>query len=568
MRSTPLRQRAVTRHDDSDEWLIDAARRAGHRTPSSDSVGRVSAWRLLLGAGVSDDEILRIACAASGADAADLSQVSPALRSLLPHEAALEHRVAPVGVDRGVLAIATVNPRSAALERMLAFASKRRVALQAASPSAILRAQSIVYGSETYGATFNFEAKPASPPPTAVQPRRTPMARISVALPGPVEPSVDPKNSPEALVERVLTTAVAERASEIHIDAVTEGAIVRFRIDGKLNDRFRTSAVHATRLLQQLRAMAKVESHLVGEQRGRTSWTGVTGRVDLRIASEILSGAHERMIVRLFGVNDVLALDALSRALPPGLDDLLAATRGILWVAAPSGSGRTTSLYALAHELRRRGRRIATIEDTVVFQLEGIRQIDANDPVFFTTAAAARSTLALEAGAVIVDLPGDRTALETVLSTDVPRLVVASVDASLLADVVGPQTIGMITQRLVRRLCDGCAVPQPPGDLPDSQQSLLAGWPTTGLRQAVGCERCRGTGFAGRTAVMALAHPGRDSAIPTPWDSGLRHVVDGTTTIGELLDVMSPPQPRGTAAVQQDDIDALLGQLLGRPSER
>ncbi len=553
------------RHDESDEWLIDAARRAGHRTPLHDSSGRVSAWRLLLGAGIADDEILRIACTASGADPADFSRVSPALRGLLPHEVALEHRVVPVGVHRGVLAIATVNPRSASLERTLAFASKQRVALQAASPSAILRAQSIIYGSETYGATFNFEAKAATaPPPTAVQPQRTPMSRISVSVPAPVESSADAKNSPEVLVERVLTTAVAERASEIHIEAVSDGTIVRFRVDGKLNDRFRTSDVHATRVLQQFKAMAEIASSLdAGEQRGRSSWTGTAGRVDLRVSCEPLGVAHERMVVRLCSAGDVLGVDALGCSLPElgKIDQLLAATRGVLWVVGPAGSGRTTTLYALARELRRRGRRIATLEDTIVFQLEGIRQIDVRDSAFFTTTAAVRSTLALEAGAVIVDLPSDRAALETVLATDVPRLVVASVDAIDLVDIGGPRTIGVIAQRLVRRLCKACATPQPLGELPEAQRSLLSELPTAGLRQAVGCDRCRGTGYAGRTIVMEIG-------VPTLWDSGLRHVVEGTTTLGELLDVVSPPRDRATAAVQQDDIDALLSQLLGPPPGR
>ncbi len=366
MRSTPLHQRAVIRQDESDEWLIDAARRAGHRAPSPDASRRVSAWRLLLGAGIADDEILRIACAASGTDPADFSRVSPEMRRLLPHETALEHRVAPLGVHRGVLAIATVNPRSASLARTLAFASKQRVSLQAASPSAILRAQSIIYGSETYGSTFNFEPKPAAAPPTAVQPQRTPMSRISVAVPAPVEATVEAKNSPEALVERVLATAIGERASEIHIEAVSDGAIVRFRIDGKLNDRFRTSDVHAARVLQRFKAMAGIESREdAGEQRGRASWTGPTGRIDLRITSEPLGVAHECVIVRLYGTDDALGIDALGCSLPElgKLDQLLAAPRGVLWVAGPAASGRTTTLYALARELRRRGRRIAKLED-------------------------------------------------------------------------------------------------------------------------------------------------------------------------------------------------------------
>ncbi len=200
-----------------------------------------------------------------------------------------------------------------------------------------------------------------------------------------------------------------------------------------------------------------------------------------------------------------------------------------------------------------------------------------HDSAFLTTTAAVRATLALEAGAVVVDLPADRTAIEIVAATDVPRLVVASIDASDCAGVAGrlaeieadpSLTVGVLAQRLVRRLCGACATPQPVGDLPEAQQSLLSGMQAGALRQAVGCARCRGSGYAGRIAVTEVAQPAHAGSVATLWDSGLRHVLDGTTTLGELLDAVSPPRDRVSAAVQQDDIDALLSQLLGPPPSR
>ena len=158
--SASVRSRTSEHQEDSDEWLIDAARRAGHSLPHRERPPGTSAWRLLLNDGVPEGEIMRIASMASGTEAADLSRVSPALGAFLPHAIALRFRVAPLGVRNGVLRVATFNPRSTLLERELAFASRHRVSLHAASPAAILRAQGAIYGT-VYGTSASVGAPPA-----------------------------------------------------------------------------------------------------------------------------------------------------------------------------------------------------------------------------------------------------------------------------------------------------------------------------------------------------------------------------------------------------------------------
>jgi type II secretory ATPase GspE/PulE/Tfp pilus assembly ATPase PilB-like protein/CheY-like chemotaxis protein len=594
-------------HDD--DWLLDAARNAGFRVPKGERPNGISAWRLLLGAGVSDADILRVACTASGADAADFSRVSPALRDLLPHDAAVEHRVAPAGVHGGVLAIGTVNPSSRTLERLLAFASKQRVKLLAASPSEIIHAQSIIYGSETFGSTFNFNVRSSVPLPSAVSPRPTPVSRISVSMSvppeardepdaAPITVPADPQNSPDALLTRLLETAVTERAAEVQLEPVAQGGLlVRLRIDGKWNDRFRTSDVHGRHLIEKLEKVGHLDTSSARVARsGRGCFSSSRGRVDLRIATEPVGVARERMTIRLYAADALQPIDTLGFSEPERarLDQLLTLQRGTLILAGPPASGRTTTMYALASDLRRAGRRIASLEEPITYRFEGFRQIDATEAAQLTLAASVRAALALDAGAVAIDVSSDRSAVEAFIDTDAPRLVLASLDATDFPGVVArlrelevppsrvaASVVGVVSQRLLRRLCTSCAAPLPMSELPEAQGDLLFGMPTSRLRQPVGCASCRGTGYAGRIAATEvvpitreiaaaiarhadngeLARLARTAGAHSLWDSGLRHVVDGTTSLGELLDTVPPPAI-ADAGPQQEDIDALLSQLL------
>jgi CheY-like chemotaxis protein len=143
---------------------------------------------------------------------------------------------------------------------------------------------------------------------------------------------------------------------------------------------------------------------------------------------------------------------------------------------------------------------------------------------------------------------------------------------------------GVVVQRLVRRLCAECALAQLESELPALQQRLLYGLPTAKVRRPVGCLACRTTGYRGRLAIAEvvpvtpalrdaitrraspaeLVHVAREAGIPTLWDSGMHHVLAGETSLAELLDTVPPPETGEEAP--QEDIDALLSQLLGTPA--
>jgi type II secretory ATPase GspE/PulE/Tfp pilus assembly ATPase PilB-like protein/ActR/RegA family two-component response regulator len=602
MSSALPRSRVTGHQDDSDEWLIDAARRAGHAIPRRERPAGTSAWRVLLIAGIDDEEILRIACAASGTDAADVSRVSPALSAFLPHPIALKHRVAPLGVHNGVLRIATYNPQNAALERELAFASRQRVLLQSASPSAILRAQATIYGT-VYGTRTDLQPSVApSPQPAVVPPPAGQVARLSQAVPAPSEtPGATPN-----LADRLLSAAVTERADEAQIEPIGDGGlIVRFRVDGTLNDRFRVSEAHATRTIQALKTLAGLDpSQTRLPLSGRATFQTPQGIVALRISTEPRSAGQEKLVVRLFTPTSLLALSDLgySATERARLDQLLAEREGLVLVVGPQSSGTTRTLYAALRDMSARGRKVVTLEDPMEYSLEGVQQTDAGESPYPTIASATRAILGAACDVVLVSpLTEAATAEALVAGSRQKQLVLATLDSSdmasamqrlyeLVADAgaLASSVKGVVAQRLVRRLCAACAVPQSVSELPEAQQELLSGLPTSKLRRAVGCARCRGTGYEGRTAVVevvpithelqdaiarradapALALLARECGITNLWDSGLSRVLDGVTSIGELLDHVSPCAEAGEGTVAQGDIDALLAQLLGAPMKQ
>jgi type II secretory ATPase GspE/PulE/Tfp pilus assembly ATPase PilB-like protein len=600
MSSAPLRTRVTGYQEDSDEWLIDAARRAGHQLPRRDRPPGTSAWRILLNAGVDDDEILRLACVASGTEPADFARASPALSSLLSHPVAMKYHVAPTGVYKGVLGIATFNPQSAVLERELAFASKQRVSLFAASPAVIMRAQAAIYGN-VYGVTLDTEPRGlAAAAPLAAT--KTPIARLSLGMAIPAEAQSPPQN----LTERLLSTAVTERAAEAHLEPVQDGGLIaRLRIDGAMNDRFRVSQANAAPLIQSLKQLAGLDPDEKSRpQHGRASFASSQGLVELRVSVEPLPSALEKVTIRLFTPQAMLGLADLGLAPSDQqrLEQLVAPGEGLMVVAGPPGSGKTTTMYAMIKQLRQRGRRAATVEEPVEYPLEGVQQVQVSDSPYPTFAAAARATMGAEADVVLLGALADpataasavewsrekRLALAGLDAVDlvsaIERLYELDVDAAALALVLK----GVVVQRLVRQLCPTCALPQEVSELPEPQQRLLFGLPTNKLRRPIGCAQCRGTGFAGRTAVaQVLAIPpeirsamsrhaalaeiaqlARECGMNTLWDSGMKFVVEGTTTLGELLDNVPAPVESDNGAAAQQDIDALLAQLLGSPDSQ
>ena len=324
------------------------------------------------------------------------------------------------------------------------------------------------------------------------------------------------------LINALLTEAIKEHASDIHIESYEKRMVVRFRVDGILREIIEPQREFASMVISRLKVMAKLD---IAEKRlpqdGRISLI-IGGRtVDLRV-STLPSGYGERVVLRILDKQaNQLSLKQLGMN-PDELEiiqQMISRPHGIILVTGPTGSGKTTSLYAVLNQLNERTRNILTVEDPIEFYLDGIGQTQVNNKVEMTFAKGLRAILRQDPDVVMVGEIRDKETAEIsvqasltghlVLSTlhtntaigAVTRLRDMGVEPFLLASSL----VGLIAQRLLRKLCPVCKSPE---KVPAHDLSGL-GYPAQHdewleIHQPVGCDQCKHSGFKGRAGIFEL----------------------------------------------------------------
>ncbi|MGK2943068.1 MAG: type II secretion system ATPase GspE [Immundisolibacter sp.] len=374
------------------------------------------------------------------------------------------------------------------------------------------------------------------------------------------------------LLNALLSEAIREGASDIHIEPFEQHLVVRFRVDGVLREVLRPQPALASLVISRVKVMARLD---IAEKRlpqdGRISLRVAGHAVDVRV-STIPSAHGERVVLRLLD-KQAGRLDLTHLGLPDSLlglvDGLIHRPHGILLVTGPTGSGKTTSLYAMLTRLNDRSRNILTVEDPIEYHLDGIGQVPVNTRIDMSFARGLRAILRQDPDVVMVgeirDLETAQIAVQAsltghlVLSTlhtntasgAVTRLRDMGIEPFLLASSM----IGIIAQRLVRLLCLHCkrAYTATVGEC-----ALLgvdpAAPPT--LHAAVGCRQCLDSGYRGRSGVYdlvvvdetlrGLIHDGAAEATleeharrhtPSLFEDGRRRLLAGDTSLDELLRV-------------------------------
>ena len=374
------------------------------------------------------------------------------------------------------------------------------------------------------------------------------------------------------LINALLSEAVKDGASDIHIEPFEARLTVRFRVDGVLREVLAPPRAIAPLLASRIKVMAKLD---IAEKRlpqdGRIS-IRIAGRpVDVRV-STIPSGHGERVVMRLLdkqaGRLDLKQLGLLPQA-HKTFANLIRKPHGIILVTGPTGSGKTTTLYAGLGEINDRSRNIMTVEDPIEYYIDGIGQTQVNTKVDMSFARGLRAILRQDPDVVMVgeirDLETAEIAVQSsltghlVLSTlhtnsavgAVARLRDMGVEPFLLASSL----IGLMAQRLVRTLCPHCKVAEP---ATEPECSLLGADPNDPptIYHAKGCEECRHTGYLGRSGIHELAevdetmrtmiHDGASEQAleaqarkrsPGIRQSGIEKVRRGETTLEEVLRV-------------------------------
>jgi general secretion pathway protein E len=374
------------------------------------------------------------------------------------------------------------------------------------------------------------------------------------------------------LLNAILAESLKENASDIHIEPYEKESLVRFRLDGVLSTVLSPSAQITPLLISRIKVMSKLD---IAEKRlpqdGRMS-VKLGGRsIDLRI-STMPSSHGERVVMRLLDKDagklqvDDLGMPSTTSA---QLDDLIRRPHGIILVTGPTGSGKTTTLYAALQQMDRQGRNIMTVEDPVEYDLPGISQTQINLRAGMTFARGLKAILRQDPDVILIGeiRDGETAEIATqssltghlVLSTlhtntaagAITRLQDLGVDSFLLASTIR----GILSQRLLRKLCHHCRQPVEPNEFNRDLLKLEVGHK---IYEAAGCEKCNSTGYAGRQALFELVsvdaqlqtliHENAGEIeleskirehVPSIREAGFSLVRDGMTTIEEVLRVTS-----------------------------
>ncbi len=322
------------------------------------------------------------------------------------------------------------------------------------------------------------------------------------------------------LINAILSQAVREQASDIHIETFEDRLSVRFRIDGVLSEVLSPKRMLAPLLVSRLKVMAKLD---IAEKRvpqdGRISVRLAGHAVDIRM-STIPSAHGERVVLRLLDKQAgqlQLAQLNMNDQVREGYERGLHSAHGIILVTGPTGSGKTTTLYAGLTHINESTRNILTIEDPIEYMLPGVGQTQVNAKVDMTFARGLRAILRQDPDVVMVgeirDLETAEIAVQAsltghlVLSTLHTNTAIGAVtrlqDMGIEPFLLSSSLIGVMAQRLVRLLCKDCREEHAVTDAEAEWLGLPAGSGQTIYRPR-GCERCNYTGYRGRTGIYEL----------------------------------------------------------------
>lgn len=322
------------------------------------------------------------------------------------------------------------------------------------------------------------------------------------------------------VVDAILKQATIHHASDIHLEPIQTGLLIRVRIDGVLHDAatwISDKAASVTARIKVLSSMNLAEHRL--PQDGKFSFQCKNRTIDVRVSTFPCSFG-EKVVLRLLD-QERLKISLSHLGLEPQMreqaEQLLARSFGFFLVAGPTGSGKTTTLYAVLSNLNNRKQHIITLEDPIEYTIPGISQAQIHPEAGFTFEKGIRSLLRQDPDIVMVgemrDKQTARIAIEAaltghiVLSTihagDAPSVIMRLLDMGIEPFLVNAALTGVVAQRLVRRLCSSCKIERP---VTAEQHAFLNTLNSTieSLYKPVGCSDCLGTGYKGRIGIFQL----------------------------------------------------------------
>lgn len=515
-----------------DAWMgSEEGAKAGHRgviTGDEEAFGAARLPRRRLGeilaarGDVAKQDVQRALAEQLGIPWVDVADVAldVQLAELLPASMARELRTLPVAIRQGHLRVAMADPTNAETLHTVQFVAGQAVEVCTGDPEAIDRAITALYGSEgddlidevessfepVTGAPYNRRGKTASGA----------LAELSTAAAD--EAALGQERPVVRLVHKLLADALQRRASDIHIRPGEKSLEILYRVDGVLGTVWTLSPVVLRSLVSRIKILGgmDISEHRL-PQDGRTELTKEGRRVDMRI-SIIPTVAGESVVIRLLdGTVNMMAISELG--FPPqdevAFRDMIAKTHGLLLVTGPTGSGKSTTLYAAVREIMGRGPNIITVEDPVEYHIDGVTQIQVNHVTGLTFARALRNILRHDPDVIMIgEIRDEETAhiaieaamtghlvLSTLHTNSAAGSVARLVEMNLPVYLLNTSLLGVIAQRLVRRNCQFCLEEEAVDDHVREQMGVKA---DEKFYVGAGCAKCSGRGFKGRLGVYEL----------------------------------------------------------------
>jgi len=563
----------------------------GHISPGdlaqavSEQQGKViRLGELLLGKGLVDKaELISAVEEVARVRYVDCGTVTPEFEilNLIPRAMAARCCVLPLGLEGPSLILAMCEPQNLNVSEEVRFKTGKNISPRLAFRQEILDAIDKHYGeedpSESADGSLGFETDPEDRgqsdqmefiSTSSRQANREAMREIQAELLHKRTPAV-------RIVSEVIMEASRKLASDIHIEPQATDLLVRIRVDGVLRDLRRVPGAIQNALVSRIKILADMD---IAERRtpqdGRFLVRMGNKRVDLRVSS-LPTQYGEKIVMRILdstaAVSDLAQLD-MPAAIEVSVRETLSLPQGMLLVTGPTGSGKTTTLYAALNFVRRPSVNIVTVEDPIEYVLPGINQVHVNNKAGLTFANSLRSILRQDPNVIMVGEMRDKETAEigmkaaqtghlllsSLHTNDSVSAVARLLDLGIPGYLIASSITAILAQRLVRRLCEcrreiPCTI-----EAADRLASMGITEPVASISIPVGCDECGQTGYRGRVGVYELLNfndPIRDSirggikgddirnlareiGMKPMQDDALQKILTGITSIEEVMRVV------------------------------
>lgn len=489
-------------------------------------------------------------------------QVPKEALALIPRNNAERYRICPVSLAETrngsrTLTVATMDPTNLMLLDQLQKMTNCRIVPVMATEQDIMRGIDVHYNPNYTEAPTDLLQQIGG-----VETSAAPMPQVTTS-------SAETRGA-SGTVESILQHAIAERASDIHIEPHSRTVYVRFRIDGVMYDHMSYDPSSHAQVISRIKILAKLD---ISQNRlphdGRFDVSFGNREFDVRV-SIVPAAGGEKAVLRMLPKGQVatdlsaLGLDGHNREL---LEDLTARPYGMILATGPTGSGKTTTMYACLSRMDCVGKNLITIEEPVEYQFPRITQIQVHNKIGLTFAAGLRSILRQDPDVIMVgeirDLETLQIAIQSALTghlllstlhcNDAAAGAARMVDMGAEPFLVASSLNGIIAQRLVRRICESCKTEQHVGDELRTKLGLLNDGHE--YYYGRGCPNCRGTGYMGRVSVFEvipvvesiqqaivrkaaaseIRHLMHDAGFANLFDDGILKARAGVTSLEEVI---------------------------------